>query len=227
MHIIHTDGNNNLYVADYYYQKGDVTEYKAGSKNVLRRLEKGIANPIYLAVDGKDNVYVANDYPAITVVEYPATGSKPERSLNFDKSSDSEIYGIAASKGGTLFVTAPDGDAGIEELGAHSTKPIRKITSIDPAGAITFGPGSFYSNGSAQSQAGVFEFASNGTKPIASANVCFSGFGVPGSLATDEERNAFVLTCKQHSVTEFAKARLQTLRTFNLGKETAAAIGVK
>ncbi len=99
--VLTLDTSGNIYVADSGGASGEVVEYGADSRKVLRTITDGINRPFSLAFDASGNLYVANHLSrgqkgSVTV--YPPTGTTMLReitdgvsrpiSVTFDKNSN-------------------------------------------------------------------------------------------------------------------------------------------
>jgi DNA-binding beta-propeller fold protein YncE len=148
------DSANNLYVAscpsciEYHSHSGDgsVDVYKAGTTKLVRTITKGIDQPISLAVDTNDDLYVLNpSYPHPTVTVYAPGSGKPLRKLTQGLSG---VAVVALDPSNNVFVMNGSGygNQSIVEYQAASDKLLRTITSgIQSPKAIALdGSGTLY-----------------------------------------------------------------------------------
>jgi sugar lactone lactonase YvrE len=132
-----TDSANNLYVAscpsciEYrsHSGNGSVDVYKAGTTKLVRTITKRIDQPISLAVDTNDDLFVVNGsspHPAVTV--YAPGSSKPLRRITQGVTGPA---GIALDASNDLFVMndRPSGSPTVVEYEAGSGKVLRTITT--------------------------------------------------------------------------------------------------
>jgi hypothetical protein len=129
-----TDSENNLYIDscptchEYGFGKSSVDVYKAGTTKLLRAITKGIDEPVSLAVDTNDDLYVLNahySHPSVTV--YAPGSSKPLRKLTQGLSGPTVV---ALDPSNNVFVmNGTYGNPSILEYQAASGKLLRTITS--------------------------------------------------------------------------------------------------
>jgi sugar lactone lactonase YvrE len=113
------DSTGNIYVANEFggpWDDGTVTIYSAGSyatSSPIATIAGGnteLSNPIGIALDSGDNIFVLNDDNAITV--YPAGSAgdvMPQATINIDTNGTYTPVGMAAGTDGDLYVVNQGG----------------------------------------------------------------------------------------------------------------------
>ncbi len=83
------DSNGNLWVTNI--GGANVTEYLYGSKKPHTVITDGVPHPVGVAIDGSDNLYVANRLQSSNVVVYPPGRQSPSRTITDGITSPVEI----------------------------------------------------------------------------------------------------------------------------------------
>lgn len=171
------DKSGTLYVADNC-AVGDVEEYAKGSTKMKTAITNGISYPLGLAFDSKQNLYVSNYPPAITV--YAKGSTSPSETITGGGMTDP--FGLAMDKNGNLYIA----DFGVDEIlevKAGTTTVVNSgLTGVDePLGlAIDEKTGYLWETTGQSNAVNVYD-PSTSTSPIET----FSGNGDPYSISLE------------------------------------------
>jgi hypothetical protein len=121
------DGDGTLYVTNEPSSGlGWVSEYALGKTKPLRRITEGIDIPGYCAIDGQENLWVAN-VGGPTVTEYLKGSTKPHTIL---KNGLTYPNSVAIDHAGNIYVgnVEPYGTSNVQVFAPGSKSPSRTIT---------------------------------------------------------------------------------------------------
>ena len=188
------DAAGNLFVADT--NNNAVKELPAaGGYSSVVTLGSSILQPTGIAIDGSDNVFVANQH----MVQEMVAASDYQTVRQID-SALNEPQGVALDGVGNLFV-ASKGDSTVQELTAASGY----------AAATTLGSGFFYPNSVAVDASGNVFVADAYTSAIVeipasgggtAINPFGSGFNQPQGVGVDDAGNVYVADTGNNAVKE-------------------------
>lgn len=206
------DASGNLFVANIPVQgSGNVTVYRAGTSDVLRKITSNIAEPRVLALDSTGNLYVGNSYFRVEI--YPPGSSQPsgylkvfypsamllDRQNDIYIASDPSPYGRGASR---VLVYAPD------------RKQIRGITQgLSTPIALTL---------SSQGNLFVANYAADDVTVYARGKTAVlrtisDGIKAPRALVFDAAGNLYVANFAANTVTVYAPGSSTVARTLSAG----------
>jgi sugar lactone lactonase YvrE len=111
-----SDSGGTLYVADNC-GGSDVELYPKGSTKMSTSITNGISNPLGLAIDKTDTLYVSN-YPA-SITEYPKGASSPSKTITGGGLTNP--FGLAIDSRGNLYIADFGADAIFEVKAGSST----------------------------------------------------------------------------------------------------------
>jgi len=206
------DSSGNLYVANIPAQgSGNVTVYRAGTSDILRKITSEIADPRVLAFDSTGNLYVGNSYFRVEI--YPLGSSQPSGYLKvfypsamlLDHQNDVYIasdpspYGHGSSR---VLVFAPD------------RKQLRSITqglSTPIAMALNSQGNLFVANYVAND---VTVYAHGKTAVLRTIS---NGIKAPRALVFDAAGNLYVANSSANTVTVYTPGSSTASRTLTTG----------
>jgi hypothetical protein len=118
------DKKGTLYVADNC-GGNDVEEYAKGSTTLKTTITNGISNPLGIAIDHSNTLYVSN-YPA-SITVYPYGATSPSQTITGGGMTDP--FGLALDASGNLYI-ADFGASAVFELPAGGTS----VTNLNLTG---------------------------------------------------------------------------------------------